>query len=35
VLTPALEGFTPTPELPEIGKARALLEGLSSEVTRR
>jgi predicted ATPase len=35
VLTPALERFTPTPELPEIGKARALLEGLSSEATRR
>ena len=35
VLAPALEGFTPTPELPEIGKARALLEGISSEVTRR
>jgi len=35
VLAPALEGFTPTPELPEIGKARALLEGLSSEATRR
>ena len=29
VLTPALEGFSPTPEMPEIAKAQALLEGLA------
>jgi predicted ATPase len=28
VLAPALEGFTPTPEMPEIAEARALLESL-------
>ena len=26
VLAPALEGFSPTPEMPEIAEARALLE---------
>jgi hypothetical protein len=29
VLSPALESFSPTPELPEIAEAQALLEGLS------
>jgi predicted ATPase len=29
VLAPALEGFTPTPEMPEIAEAQALLEGLA------
>ena len=29
VLAPALEGFTPTPEMPEIGEAQALLESLA------
>jgi predicted ATPase len=29
VLAPALEGFTPTPEMPEIAEARALLEHLA------
>jgi predicted ATPase len=29
VLAPALEGFSPTPELPEIGEAQALLEPLA------
>jgi predicted ATPase len=28
-LAPALEGFSPTPEMPEIGEARALLESLA------
>jgi predicted ATPase len=28
VLAPALEGFSPTPEMPEIAEARALLESL-------
>jgi adenylate cyclase len=28
VLAPALEGFSPTPEMPEIAEARALLEQL-------
>src|SRR4029077_20070366 len=30
VLAPALEGFTPTPEMPEIAEAQALLAALSS-----
>jgi predicted ATPase len=29
VLAPALEGFAPTPEMPEIAEAQALLEGLA------
>jgi hypothetical protein len=29
ILAPALEGFSPTPELPEIAEARALLESLA------
>jgi predicted ATPase len=29
VLAPALEGFSPTPEMPEIGEAQALLESLA------
>jgi predicted ATPase len=29
VLAPALQGFSPTPEMPEIADARALLEGLA------
>ena len=29
VLAPALEGFAPTPELPEIAEAQALLTGLA------
>jgi predicted ATPase len=29
VLAPALEGFTPTPEMPEIVEAQALLESLA------
>jgi predicted ATPase len=33
VLAPALEGFVPTQELPEIEEARALLETLSAAVT--
>ena len=35
VLAPALEGFTPTPELPEIAEAKALLDALSSAPTRQ
>jgi hypothetical protein len=31
VLAPVLEGFSPTPEMPEIAEARALLESLSDE----
>ena len=30
VLAPALEGFSPTPEMPEIAEAQALLESLSN-----
>ena len=30
VLAPALEGFSPTPEMPEIAEAQALLEHLSN-----
>ena len=29
VLAPALEGFAPTPEMPEIAEAQALLERLA------
>ena len=29
VLAPALEGFAPTPEMPEIAKAQALIERLA------
>ena len=29
VLAPALEGFSPTPEMPEIAKAQALLSQLA------
>jgi hypothetical protein len=29
VLAPALEGFSPTPEMPEIAEAQALLERLA------
>ena len=29
VLTPALEGFSPTPEMPEIAEAQALMECLA------
>jgi hypothetical protein len=29
VLAPALEGFSPTPEMPEIAGAQALLEHLA------
>ena len=29
VLAPALEGFSPTPEMPEIAEARALMERLA------
>ena len=29
VLTPALEGFSPTPEMPEIAEAQALMERLA------
>jgi hypothetical protein len=29
VLTPALDGFSPTPEMPEIAEAQALLESLA------
>jgi predicted ATPase len=32
VLTPALEGFSPTPEMPEIAEAQALLESLARGV---
>ena len=32
VLAPALEGFTPTPEMPEIVEALALLESLARGV---
>jgi len=41
VLAPALEGFSPTPEFPEIGEAQALLEvlerdeGVKAESARR
>jgi predicted ATPase len=31
VLAPALEGFSPTPEMPEIAEAQALLERLAGE----
>jgi predicted ATPase len=31
VLSPALEGFTPTPEMPEIAEAQALLECLAHD----
>jgi class 3 adenylate cyclase/predicted ATPase len=31
VLAPALEGFVPTPEMPEIGEAQALLEVLEQD----
>ena len=31
VLAPALEGFSPTPEMPEIAEAQVLLESLSDE----
>ena len=30
VLAPALEGFSPTPEMPEIGDAQALLAALDA-----
>jgi hypothetical protein len=29
VLAPALEGFAPTPEMPEIAEAQALMERLA------
>jgi hypothetical protein len=29
VLAPALEGFAPTPEMPEIAEAQALMESLA------
>jgi hypothetical protein len=29
VLAPALEGFAPTPEMPEIAEAQALIERLA------
>jgi hypothetical protein len=29
VLAPALESFSPTPEMPEIAEAQALMEGLA------
>ena len=29
VLAPALKGFSPTPEMPEIAEAQALIEGLA------
>jgi predicted ATPase len=32
VLAPALEGFSPTPEMPEIAEAQALLESLARGV---
>jgi tetratricopeptide (TPR) repeat protein len=32
ILAPALEGFSPTPEMPEIGEAQALLERLAHDV---
>ena len=31
VLAPALDGFSPTPEMPEIAEAQALLQGLASD----
>ncbi len=31
VLAPALKGFLPSPEMPEIAEARALLEGLAPD----
>src|SRR5208337_1469360 len=31
VLQPALEGFWPTPDVPEIAEARALLEGSATD----
>ena len=34
VLAPALEGFSPTPEMPEIAEARALLAAFGARVTR-
>ena len=33
VLAPALEGFSPTPEMPEIGEAQTLLEQLGAART--
>jgi hypothetical protein len=35
VLLLALEGFTPTPELPEIAEAKALLDAVFSEITHQ
>jgi hypothetical protein len=35
VLAPALEGFSPTPEMPEIAEAQALLERLAEGRVRR
>ena len=34
VLAPALEGFSPTPELPEIAEAQALLAALPRAIRR-
>src|SRR5208337_2169103 len=34
VLAPALEGFPPTPEMPEIAEAQALLEALAEDTAR-
>jgi hypothetical protein len=31
ILTPALEGFSPTPEFTEIAEAQALLDALAKE----
>ena len=35
VLAPALEGFSPTPEMPEIAEAQALLAALDDELALR
>ena len=34
VLAPALEGFAPTPEMPEIAEAQALLEALAEDTAK-
>ena len=34
ILAPALEGFSPTPEMPEIAEAQALLAALARRLKR-
>ena len=35
ILAPALEGFAPTPEMPELAEAQALLAALDDELALR